>query len=35
MSIDEKVATLVPPESFSKENIMKEKNEMNCSFQDL
>jgi hypothetical protein len=25
----------VPPESFSKENIMKEKNEMNCSFQDL
>jgi hypothetical protein len=35
MSIDEKVVTLVPSESFSKENITKEKNGMNCSFQDL
>jgi hypothetical protein len=35
MSIDEKVTTLVPSESFSKENITKGKNGMNCSFQDL
>jgi hypothetical protein len=35
MSIDEKVVTLVPSESFSKENITKEKNGMNSSFQDL